>query len=364
MLFSPHTHWGVDDMNIKRMISELGDASLSVMQDREGSAEFSTWYSTGSHSLNALISGSIFGGIQGNKITEFAGDSGTGKTFLSLSACRDFLDKNKDAFVLYIDTEDAVTADMAEAIGVDTSRVLIKRVRFVEEFKSIAVKVLRAYESEDEDNRAPFMIVLDSIGALLTKREFEEDAEDMKSDMGRRAKAIGNSLMVINAYLGRLNVPFIIVNHVYANVSGYGPAKKAGGGSKIEYFSSTIVYLSKSKKTEGTGSAKKQTGILVTGEIQKGRFTKPGMKVECLIDFVTGIDRYYGLVDIAVEVGLFQKTARHIVLPDGKKMFETAIYRNPEEVFTPDILAQLDKASNANFRLGKVSEWEEPTSNT
>jgi hypothetical protein len=80
--------------------------------------------STGSYSFNALLSGSIHGGIPDNKIVALAGEQATGKTYFALNVVREFLNSDPKAMVLYFDTEQAITSDLLRGRGIDTDRVI------------------------------------------------------------------------------------------------------------------------------------------------------------------------------------------------------------------------------------------------
>ena len=85
--------------------------------------------------LTDFVSGSIFGGVSGNKITAIAGESSTGKTFFSLAVVKNFLDSNPDGYCLYFDTEAAVNKSLLENRGVDLNRVVVVNVVTIEEFQ-------------------------------------------------------------------------------------------------------------------------------------------------------------------------------------------------------------------------------------
>ena len=120
---------------LKSIIKETGNEYASIAGDGIVGSDVSGWVDTGSFAFNALLSGSIRGGIPANKITAIAGESATGKTFFALGVCKKFLDDHPDAMVLYFDTESAVSREMFEERGIDSSRVGIFPVATVEEFR-------------------------------------------------------------------------------------------------------------------------------------------------------------------------------------------------------------------------------------
>ena len=104
----------------RNLIKEIKDENTTMAGDGDGSAEFGGFIDTGSYALNAVLSGSIYGGVPDNKVTAFAGESATGKTFFVLGVVRSFLKQNPTGGVVYYDTEAAVTKAMMEERGIDT----------------------------------------------------------------------------------------------------------------------------------------------------------------------------------------------------------------------------------------------------
>ncbi len=111
-----------------------------------------------------------------NKITAIAGEAATGKTFFALGICKHFLDTDPNAGVIYFESESAISKDMIEGRGVDSSRMVIVPVATVQEFRHQSIKVIDKYLETDESKRKPIMFVLDSLGMLSTTKEMEDTA--------------------------------------------------------------------------------------------------------------------------------------------------------------------------------------------
>ena len=118
------------------LIKDIGDEHASIAANID---ETESYVSSGSYIFNALVSGSIYGGISGNKITAIAGESSTGKTFFALAVVRNFLIRNPDAIVVYFDTESAITRSLLEERNIDTSRVVVMNVVTIENFRAKAL---------------------------------------------------------------------------------------------------------------------------------------------------------------------------------------------------------------------------------
>mgnify|MGYP002054549259 CR=1 FL=1 len=97
---------------LKDIVNEIGGDFTKIASEID---ESETFVDTGSFIFNALVSGSLYGGVSGDKITAIAGEEATGKTFFALGIVKSFLDKNKDAGVFYFESEGALTKDLLEA---------------------------------------------------------------------------------------------------------------------------------------------------------------------------------------------------------------------------------------------------------
>ena len=140
----------------------------------------------------------------------------------------------------------------------------------------------------------------------------------------------------------------VITNHTYDVVGAYMPMKEMGGGSGLKYAASTIVYLSKKKDKEGT----EVVGNIIHCKTHKSRLSKENMMVDVRLRYDTGLDKYYGLLDLATKYGIFKQVSTRIELPDGTKQYAKSIYSDPEKYFTDDILKQIDEAAHKEYSYG------------
>lgn len=334
---------------LKNIIKQSGNKFASIVEDGIDGSDVTGFTDTGSLMFNALLSGSLNGGIPNNKIIALAGEAATGKTYFTIGILSKFLTDNPNGVVLYFDTEQAVTSDMFISRGVDPSRIAVFPVSTIEEFRHQAITVVDSYLTEDESKRKPMMIVLDSLGMLSTSKEIADTAEGKETRDMTRAQVIKATFRVLTLKLGKARIPMIITNHTYQVVGSYTPMSEMGGGTGLKYAASTIVYLSKKKDKDSDGGV---VGNIINCKLYKSRFTKENKIIGVKLNYDTGLDRYYGLVDLALEAGIFTKTTTRITLPDGSSAFEKNIYENPEKYFTKDVLEQLEKAAHKEFKYG------------
>ena len=333
---------------LKDIIKETGNEYATLASDGVTGGDVDSFIDTGSYAFNALLSGSIFGGLPGNRITAIAGEAATGKTFFALGVCKHFLDKDKDAGVIYFESENAVSKDMLEQRGLDTNRIVIMPVATVQEFRLQAIRVLDKYLEQEKDKRKPIMFVLDSLGMLSTTKEMEDTAEGKETRDMTRSQIVKSAFRVLTLKLGQAKVPMIMTNHTYDVIGSMFPQKEMGGGSGLKYAASSIVYLGKKKEKDGA----EVVGNIVHCKNYKSRITKENAMVDVRLTYTKGLDQHYGLLDLAEEAGIFSKVSTRYELPDGSKQYAKTINNEPEKYFKKEILDKIDEYTRKKFTYG------------
>ena len=333
---------------LKDIIKETGNEYATLASEGVTGGDVDSFIDTGSYAFNALLSGSIFGGLPGNRITAIAGEAATGKTFFALGVCKHFLDKDKDAGVIYFESENAVSKDMLEQRGLDTNRIVIMPVATVQEFRLQAIRVLDKYLEQEKDKRKPIMFVLDSLGMLSTTKEMEDTAEGKETRDMTRSQIVKSAFRVLTLKLGQAKVPMIMTNHTYDVIGSMFPQKEMGGGSGLKYAASSIVYLGKKKEKDGT----EVVGNIVHCKNYKSRITKENAMVDVRLTYTKGLDQHYGLLDLAEEAGIFSKVSTRYELPDGSKQYAKTINNEPEKYFKKEILDKIDEYTRKKFTYG------------
>jgi RecA/RadA recombinase len=333
---------------LKDIIKETGNEYATLVSEGVEAGDVDSFIDTGSLAFNALLSGSIFGGMPSNKITAIAGEAATGKTFFALGIVKAFLDKNKDAGVIYFESESALTKDLVETRGIDSKRMVIVPVATVQEFRHQSIKVIDKYLEQEESKRKPIMFVLDSLGMLSTTKEMEDTAEGKETRDMTRSQIVKAAFRVLTLKLGKAKVPMIMTNHTYDVIGSMFPQKEMGGGSGLKYAASNIVYLSKRKEKDG----KEVVGNIIHCKNYKSRLTKENALIDVRLTYKDGLDKYYGLLDLAIKHNIFKSVSTRIELPDGSKQYAKTINNEPDKFFTKDILAQIDEAAKKEFLYG------------
>ena len=330
---------------LKDIAKTIGNEYAEVVDDVNDEISF---IDTGSYIFNALLSGSIHGGLPSNKITALAGESATGKTFFLMGMVKNFLDSNPDAGVLYFESESAITKGMVMDRGIDPKRMVLAQVTTVQEFRTQAIKSLDYYLAQPESERKPLLLCLDSLGMLSTTKEVEDTADGKETRDMTRAQVLKAAFRVLTLKLGRAKVPMVVTNHTYDVVGSMFPQKEMGGGSGLKYAASSIIYLSKRKEKDGTDIV----GNIVHCKNHKSRLTVENKMVDVRLTYEKGLDRYYGLLELAEKYDIFKKVSTRFELPDGSKHFSKTILNDPETYFTDDIMAKLDEAAQKEYKYG------------
>ncbi len=299
---------------LKDIIKETGNEYASLVADGVEAGDTDTFIDTGSYIFNALLSGSIHGGLPSNKITAIAGESATGNR------------------------------------GIDPNRMIIVPVTTVQEFRTQALKVLDRYMQQDVDVRRPMFMCLDSLGMLSTTKEVEDTADGKETRDMTRAQVLKAAFRVLTLKLGKAKVPMVVTNHTYDVVGSMFPTKEMGGGSGLKYAASSIVYLSKKKEKDGT----EVIGNIVHCKNHKSRITVENKMVDVRLTYNKGLDKYYGLLDLALKYDIFKSVSTRIELPDGTKQYAKTINNDPEKFFTEDIMKQLDECAEKEFKYGNT----------
>lgn len=325
-----------------------GIADDGVLSDHDG------FIDTGSYILNALISGSIYGGIPNNKITTLAGKQATGKTFYALSITKQFLNSDPNAEVIYFESESSVTREMLTSRGIDTKRIGIVPVNTIQEFRAQALRLCDSYLKLDVDKRPPLLFVLDSLGNLSTDKEMEDCLDDKDVTDMSRSRLVKSTFRVTTNKLAEARIPLLVTNHIYESMKAYS-SDEMSGGSGLKYASSTIIFFTKSKERDGTNIV----GNIIKCRADKSRFTRENSQVETRLFYDSrGLDRYYGLLELAEKYGVITKVGNRYKIGE-QNLYPKTILADPDKYFTKDLLDKIDECAKKEFSYGEFEEDED-----
>tara|TARA_R110002050_G_scaffold32017_2_gene82435 strand:+ start:811 stop:1872 length:1062 start_codon:yes stop_codon:yes gene_type:complete len=246
--------------------------------------------------INVALSGSTKGGISSG-LTVLAGPSKHFKTSFALLMAGAYMKKHKDAVLMFYDSEFGSPQSYFESFGIDTSRVLHTPVTNIEELKFDLVHQLTEIDRKDK-----VMVVIDSIGNIASKKEID-DAENMKSvaDM-TRAKALKGLFRMITPFLTLKDIPLLAVNHTYQTQEMFSRAV-VSGGTGVMYSANDVWIIGRRQEKTGT----EISGYHFIINIEKSRFVKEKSKIPISVSWDGGIEKWSGLLDLALETGYVVK---------------------------------------------------------
>mgnify|MGYP001041010115 CR=1 FL=1 len=274
------------------------------------------WISTGNYALNYLISGDWHKGVPLGKVTVFAGESGSGKSYF----CSGNIVKaaqEQGIYVVLVDSENALDEQWLHALGVDTSedKLLKLNMSMIDDVAKTVSVFMGDYKAMNEEDRPKVLFVIDSLGMLLTPTDVDQfNKGDMKGDMGRKPKALTALVRNCVNMFGSYNVGMVCTNHTYASQDMFDPDDKISGGQGFVYASSIVVAMKKLKLKEDEDGNKTSEvhGIRAACKVMKTRYAKPFEGVQVKIPYETGMDPYSGIVD------LFEK--KGVLVKDGNRL--------------------------------------------
>lgn len=322
------------------------------------------WVSTGNYALNYRISGDFNKGIPLGKVTVFAGESGSGKSYI----CSGNLVRHaqeQGIYVVLIDSENALDEAWLHALGVDTSedKLLKLNMAMIDDVAKTISEFMKGYKSLNEEEKPKVLFVIDSLGMLLTPTDVNQfEAGDMKGDMGRKPKALTALVRNCVNMFGSNNVGLVATNHTYASQDMFDPDDKISGGQGFIYASSIVVAMRKLKLKEDESGNKVSDvrGIRSACKVMKTRYAKPFESVQIKIPYETGMNPYSGMLDMAESMGLVSKEGNSLVYTklDGSiiKKFRKAWEANDDGCLDT-IMAEFE-AKSASKNASLIEEEE------
>lgn len=340
--------------NFKNFLNKYRDkmGSNSIMESKYG--EPSYWISTGSMALNRICSGSIKKGIPSGRITILAGENSTSKSLIAATLIAN-AQKDGCQHVFYFDSEGGAGRKFFENAGCDAST--IEQV-LVETIEDAEVKILDTFnmimEYKKEDSTAKFMCVLDSLGALVPQKLFNDAAkEKVVSDMGSRARLVNNMMKAITVPCLKSDTPMVVVNHVFDDPASLftSKIKNQSGGKGLQYMGSLNIQCSRClEKDEEKDSESYYGQTRLHFFTIKNRMIRPSLECDIWLDFKKGFVRQFeSIFDEAVRGGFFINTKQG--------WYSCPTWEDPEKNFRTSYLQSNAAAPIWKTFLAKFDEW-------
>lgn len=332
---------------LRNLIKKSGNDMGSIMAE-ETLSNTTDWIPTGSLALNGLLSGDINRGIANNKIIAFAGENGTGKTFLVLEIAKEAIKKGYE--IIYFDSENSTENEMVVKRGIDSTKIAYLPIDTVENFRDQIVKIVNDYNDNSDADKPKLMIILDSLGNLSTKKELADvESGSEKKDM-TRSQVIKSIFRVLSLKLAKAKIPLLMTNHTYADMGSFIPRQIMSGGSGLKYSASSIIHLTKSKAKDKN---KNVCGFYFRCVTVKNRFCKPDAVVKIYLDFKDGLHKFYGLQEYGSPV--LEKASRGWTLND-EAISENNLFNKLDWSTSQGLLETCGNAIHKSFAFGGADE--------
>lgn len=274
--------------------------------------------STGSISLDNALG---IGGFPRGRMIEIYGMESTGKTTIALHVLAEA--QKKGLKCLLVDAENSFDPEYAEAIGVDIEKLNYCQPLCGEEGLEVAD---RSISNKDAD-----VVVVDSVAALIPKRELEGEMGD--SVIGLQARLMSQACRKLVGIVAKQNAIIIFINQIRSKVGIiYGSPEVVCGGMALQFYASMRLRVSRVEQIKN--------GEMILGNTTKVKVVKnkccPPMKtVEFDILYGIGIDKPSDVFNMAVEKGVIEKSGSWYSHKDnkfgqGRDMVIQLLRDNPE----------------------------------
>lgn len=335
----------------------LSESALSTVSE---------YHDTGCMVLNSIISGSLYGGVPKGRVTGFSGPSQTGKTFI-INKVLAKAQENGMVPVIF-DTEAAIDESSTRGVGLDPDGVKYVPVQTVEECRNQLVAFLdRVIEAK---MKGKFIISIDSLGNLASQKEIE-DAEKGKTamDMGTRAKGLKSMMRLLTFKAAQAETTVMFSNHTYDDPGALFPSliKNQAGGKGPVYLASVLVQLARRDEKHDKNNesdviipeANKYSGATLRALTVKNRFVPPFLEGEMYLNYKSGLDKYSGLKEMAVNHGVIVQTGSTFQLPNGKKLGYYKSWKDNTDLWETDILPNLESKLQEVYSYGSGNVTED-----
>lgn len=339
----------INEVNI--YATYLNESSLSVIDE---------YIDTGSMVLNAIISGSLYGGIPGGRVTLLAGESMVGKSLFVLKILANAQKMGKIPVIF--DTENAIDPEGAARLGLDISKVKYVPCVTIEQTRNSIYKFLTEVQAKGLHNK--FIIAIDSLGNLQSELELKRMGnENTSQDMGTKARAMKSLMQMCTNMAAQTKTTMVMTNHIYDDPAAMYPSieKNMPGGKSVIYLPSVTVQLGRKPMKDDGGKTIKNdlavaqknfSGIVIKALTRKNRLIKQYLEAEMYLSFATGLNKYYGLLDLLVGMGVVIQTGATYTMPNGDKMGYYKNWQKDKNLWDTYLLPTLESKLKEHWSYG------------
>jgi RecA/RadA recombinase len=289
--------------------------------------------------VNVALSGRPDGGLQSG-VTMIAGQSKHFKSGFALILAAAYLKHHKDAILLFYDSEFGIPKSYLKTFGIPEDRVIHIPITDVEQLKHDLMVQLegKGKDKPGIERGDHVIIVIDSIGNLASRKEVEDAVEGKSVADMTRAKAMKSLFRMVTPHLTLKDIPLIVVNHTYKEIGMY-PKDIVGGGTGSYYSSDTIWIIGRRQEKDD----KEVVGYDFIINVEKSRFVKEKSKIPVSVRFDGGIDKWSGLLELALEGGFVEAVGRsYIVKSMGTDKISSKVFEETRNSIFLHLLTETD----------------------
>jgi recombination protein RecA len=321
---------------VKQIEQNFGQGALMKLGD-QGSLKVEA-ISTGALPLDIALG---VGGVPRGRIIEIFGPESSGKTTLVYHIIAEA--QARGGVCAFIDTEHALDPVYARRIGVNTDELMISQPDYGEQALEIVDVLVRS--------GAVDVIAIDSVAALTPRVELEGQMGD--SHVGLQARLMSQALRKLAGNLNRANTICLFTNQIREKIGVmFGSPETQPGGRALKFYSSQRLDI---RRIETLKEGTEAVGNRVRVKVVKNKVASPFRQAEFDIEYGVGISKEGGLIDMALEHDLIQKSGSFFSygetrLGQGRNNTKEFLRDNPE------LAAELERKVHDKLGMGDDAE--------
>ena len=320
------------DAALGQIEKQYGKGAVMKLGDSAANMNVET-IPTGSLSLDIALG---LGGVPKGRIIEVYGPESSGKTTVALHMVAEV--QKRGGIAGFIDAEHALDPAYAKNIGVDIENLYISQPDNGEQALEITETMVRS--------GAVDIIIVDSVAALVPKAEIDGDMGD--SHLGLQARLMSQALRKLTAAISKSNCIVIFINQLREKVGVmFGNPETTTGGRALKFYSSIRLDV---RRIEALKQGGEMVGNRTRIKVVKNKVAPPFREAEFDIMFGKGISKESDILDLAVNLGIIQKSGAWFAYNDGK----IGQGRENAKAYLeshPEVMETLDQKVRAHYAL-------------